>query len=261
MNENSYSQSIEPDNILRVIMNEHIGILMSHLSKGKWHITKVDLVDVGTGTLRVEVAPQNGRHPINVQIDQPVGVSFKYRQNKYIFESPVVGFEPAANAGNGGTIVLQMPERVDVMSKRHYFRVDVPSSLKVNVLFWHRGYYDSDSKEAPQEGYWQGRLLDVSAGGVQVEIGSDQSSHFKTGQLIGMQFTPLPYERPIMLEGRIRRVAMTQDGTHCCLGAQIVGLEATVDGREILKRLCGTVEQYNQINTNTAKEQLNLASH
>ena len=256
MKESSYIESVNAEEILQKVIESRTPVLMSHMSRGKWHITKVNLTDITPGRLRLEITYHPKRHPINIQIDQPVGLSFKFGRSKYMTEAPVAGFEPAINRGQGGTIVLQMPNHIDVMSRRHYFRVDAPESLAVKVLFWHRGYYDTNITQVPIEDYWQGRLVDISAGGIQIEVSKQQIPHFKKGQLIGAQFTALPYKRPIMFEARIRRITETSDGEHFCLAAQIVGLDATVDGRSTLKRLCGIVEQYHQMNQSVPEAQL-----
>ncbi len=138
-----------------------------------------------------------------------------------------------------------------------------------------------------------GRLMDISAGGAQVvvpqrfgpdprfrggdvipaeagitaegqnpsspEQGADPAAAlatgFKKGQFVGVRFTPLPYETPLMLSAQIRNVLPTADGQNASLGLQIVGLEASPEGREVLTRLIGVVERYYQINQSGVKQQ------
>jgi len=232
---------------LQTAATQKTSAVMSHLSKGKWHMTRVILKTIDNTNIHVEIAPKDKPHPINIQIDQPVGISFKLGYNKFIFESAVAGFEPSPNAASGGTIVLNRPDRMEKLGRRNYFRVSIPKDLNVKVLFWHRGYLD-DSTEMPIENYWQAKLLDISAGGMQILISQDQKPNFKVGQLVGLQFTPMPYEKPILLEGQVRHIAPTLDNANLALGVQIIGLEASDDGREKLHRLCSIVEQYHQMN-------------
>jgi hypothetical protein len=69
-----------------------------------------------------------------------------------------------------------------------------------------------------------------------------------------MRFTPLPYEEPLLLNAQIRAMLPTADGESICLGLQMVGLEASSQGREVLSRLVGVVEQYYQMNKSSARD-------
>ena len=103
----------------------------------------------------------------------------------------------------------------------------------------------------------QGKLTDISAGGAQVILPQQNDigkAGFKKGQFISMRFTPLPYETPLVLSAQIRNVLPTADGKNASLGLQIVGLEASSEGRQILTRLIGIVEKYYQMNQSSAKK-------
>jgi len=65
----------------------------------------------------------------------------------------------------------------------------------------------------------------------------------------------MPYEKPLILDAQIRNILPTADGKNICLGLQIVGLEASPEGRGVLQRLCNVVERYFQINQSGAKQQ------
>ncbi len=281
MNELAMLSGVEPRKILQTVIDKKIPAVMSYLSRGKWHVAKVLLTNLGANRLEAQLPPrkmdstlQNTHeepslartqkpHPINIQVNQPVGISLKYEYGKFIFETTVVAFEPSSDPTSGGMIVLKVPDRIEVVQRRSYFRVDVPSSLKVNVMLWHRRYtdempqetQDSDSRRTPPDRYWQGRLTDISAGGAQIVIDNEQKPDFKRGQFIGMRFTPMPYETPLMFNAQIRNILPTADENSICLGLQIVGLEASPEGRQVLQRLCNVVEHYYRINQCTPKEQ------
>ncbi|MHC4476428.1 MAG: flagellar brake protein [Planctomycetota bacterium] len=267
MNEVTMLQGAEPRTILHSVIDKEVPAIMSYQSNGKWHVAKVLLKDLGACRLDVQIMPSRRPHPINIRPDQPVGVSLKYGYGKFIFESRVITLEPSAEGTSGGTIVLAVPDRIEIVQRRSYFRVDVPKSLKVNTLLWRRGRQDQqgpgdDPAAATQaEGparpshYWQGRLVDISAGGAQVVLDSTYGEDFKNGQFVGVRFTPMPYETPVMFNAQIRNILPTADGRCICLGLQIVGLEASPEGRQVLQRLCSVVERYYQINQSTVKQQ------
>lgn len=277
----------EPEKILQTAIDKKVPVIMSYLSKGKWHVAKVLLTELVGDRLSLEsVAPKKKQHPINIQANQPVGISFKYEYGKFVFDTTVVGFEPSfspeADEGWGGTMILAVPDRIEVVQRRSYYRVDVPESLKVKVVLWHRGGRGQAKKQIEDaaddvHNYCQGRLVDISAGGAQVVVScSDQAGcpawvrreskgntsrtfcagelDFKKGQFVGMRFTPMPYETPLVVSAQIRNILPTADGKSASLGLQIVGLEASPEGREVLARLISIVEQYYQINQSGARQ-------
>jgi len=252
MNEVAMLRGAEVRNILQTVIGKKVPAIMSYLSKGKWHVAKVQPTNLGANRLAVCVLPGKKPHPINVQVYQPVGISLKYEYGKFIFETKVVALEPSLGATSGGTVVLAVPERIEIVQRRSYFRVDVPRSLRVNVLLWHRG--KNRTPDEPRN-YWQGKLVDISAGGAQVVVDAGQRPDFKKGQYIGLRFTPMPYETPLEFGAQIRNILPTADEKSICLGLQIVGLEASCEGRGVLRRLCNVVEQYYQINQSSAKQQ------
>jgi len=280
MNEVTMLRGAEPRKILQTVMEKKVPAIMSYLSKGKWHVAKVLLTSLGACRLDVQVSPTKKPHPINIRAGQPVGISLKYGYGKFIFETKVVALEPSADATGGGTIVLDAPDRIEIVQRRSYFRVDVPKSLKVNTLLWHRGQQNREPKgdeerfeglpfckasqngtqtsgedQVPSGRYWQGKLIDISAGGAQVAIDAAEEQDFRNGQFIGVRFTPMPYETPLMFNAQIRNILPTADGKSICLGLQMVGLEASGEGRQVLQRLCGVVERYYQINQSSVKQQ------
>lgn len=280
--------------ILRTVISEKVPAIMSYLSKGKWHVAKVVLTNLNGKRLSIEsIRAQNKQRPINIQVGQPVGISFKHEYGKYVFDTTVTGLElpvgqsseqPAGdeNRGRGGSIVLEAPDRIEVVQRRSYFRVEVPESLKVKVLLWHRSAKHETNNRAQDRSEQvhkccQGRLLDISAGGAQVVVpnenlknypaadgqmnkpdGSADSdtgkSSFKKGQFLWVRFTPMPYERPLTFSAQIRNILPTADAQGISLGLQIVGLEASPEGHEVLTRLISIVGRYYQINQTGTKQ-------
>ncbi|MHC4571990.1 MAG: flagellar brake protein [Planctomycetota bacterium] len=267
MNEVAMLSGAEPRKILQTVVEEKTPAVMSYLSKGKWHVAKVLLTGLGANRLNVNILPRKKPYPINIQVDQPVGISLKYGYGKFIFETKVTGLEPSPGTTSGGTILLAVPDRIEIIQRRSYFRVEVPNSLKVNVLLWHRCHTTDDgecgkeclatpdNEQMPTDRYCQGKLVDISAGGLQIAVDSEKGADFKKGQFIGLRFTPMPYETPLMFNAQIRNILPTVDNKSICFGLQIVGLEASPEGRQVLQRLCNVVERYYQINQSSAKQQ------
>lgn len=261
----------ESQTVLGTVVQNQSPAIMSYLSKDKWHVAKVVMKRFAGNRLYIEGYHADGKpHPINIRIDQPVGMNFKHAYGKFVFDTVVVDLEPSCDPESGGTIVLAVPERIGVIQRRSYFRVNVPPSLKVNVVLWHR-----TGKRATTEKthvYYEGRLMDISAGGAQVIVplrraagGSSLApegqgvpageTDFRKGQFMGVRFTPMPYETPLMFNAQIRNVLPTADHAGLCIGLQIVGLEASDEGRDILGRLANVVEHYHRVNQLNGTEQ------
>jgi hypothetical protein len=267
-----------PREILQTVIEKKTPAVMSYLSKGKWHVAKVLLTDLGANRLDVRVLPGRVTNDepratsdcrtslMNIQVNQPVGISLRYGYGKFIFETTVIALEPTPAPTSGGMISLMVPDRIEVIQRRSYFRVDVPGSLKVKVMLWHCRYTDERSEiqqtgtrtphtlRTPPEYYWQGKLTNISAGGAQIVVDTAQKPDFERGQFIGLRFTPMPYEMPLMFDAQIRNILPITDQKSIYLGLRIVGLEASPEGRQVLQRLCSVVEHYYQINQYSAKQ-------
>jgi hypothetical protein len=163
---------------------------------------------------------------------------------KYLFDSTVQAVQAK---GQTVQILLNLPDRVECVQRRLYHRQPVPAGMKVKVLFWHRGYLD-DSDTSPKELYWQGRLLNLSAGGAQFEIEIEQKEHFKVGQLLGIQFTPMSYQKPLLLESHVKYLKEQSDKLLFKIGVEFLGLEAGPEGRELLSHLLKVVAEYEKMN-------------
>jgi hypothetical protein len=257
-------QGQESYTVLQAVAEQQSPAIMSYLSKDKWHVAKVTLKSLMDNKLYIEGCHVPGKpHPINIRIGQPVGLNFKHAYGKFVFDTVVVGLEPSADPDSGGTIVLTVPERIGVVQRRSYFRVNVPESLKVNVVLWHRT--GSHQVKEPMHNYYEGQLMDISAGGAQLIVPAKNGKvegapgsgpfDFHKGQFVGVRFTPLPFETPLVFNAQIRNILPTADHAALCLGLQIVGLEASEEGRHILARIANVVEHYYDINQASGKQQ------
>lgn len=217
-------------------------VVLSFTRQGKWRIlnTKIhgfnDETIVLTSQSEVE----------DTEAYQPVGICMQLDHFKYLFESTVTQVE-------NGTIIVEFPEKAEKMQRRAYNRQPVPSTMKVKSLFWHRGYLD-DSDKKPEEQYWQGRLINLSAGGAQIAVNMDQKEYFSSGQLLGIQFTPMCYQKPLLLESHVRYLIDDPDHEQFLVGIEFLGLEASDQGRKALERLVEVIDEYEKMNGESSSE-------
>ncbi len=219
--------------------------ILSHMSRGKWHMSKVLLTYASDSAVHVDILHKEKPLPLNIKLNQPVGLTFKQDYSKFICETTVIGFEQSTNPNCGGRLVLDLPAKLEKMQKRSFYRVRIPEDMTVKTTFWHRGF--KDSLVAPSDQAWEGHLLDLSAGGLQIGVSCEKKPNFKLGQLIGVQFRALPQRKLLILEGQVRHVAKTADGSNLCLGVQIVGLETSQEGREKLREIVEIVDEFQKI--------------
>jgi len=102
MNEVVMLDGARPKEILQTAIDKKITAIMSYLSKGKWHVAKIRLTDLTGERLSAESTAlhlQRKQRPINIQVHQPVGISFKYEYGKFVFDATVS--LPRAPTGGG----------------------------------------------------------------------------------------------------------------------------------------------------------------
>ena len=229
--------------VLAAVRSDGIECTMSYLAKGRWNVVNVRICGISRLTLQLELVNGLDSEEMAIDIDQPVGLVFYHELSKYMFETSVMGFESGINEGQNGWLIVRFPDSCEHMHRRVYERVAVPESLKVEVLFWHRGYTDGQCG-VPLDNYWQGSLFDLSAGGLMLTVGDKFNADYRDGQLVGLQFTPLPYEKPLLVEGQIKHIAAGDEDGEMHLGVEFVGLEACAEGRDKLGRIAETLEVY-----------------
>lgn len=253
MNEVTILHGTAPRKILRGLLEKKIPVFMSYLVHANWHVARVIVTSLGEDRFDVKLSPQRRAKPVNIQTGQFTGISFKYGYgggyDKFVFDSIVLDVDFAADGNTGNRITLMMPGEIDQVPRRSYVRVNVPASSKVSVEFWHRYCSSSEGKVTIAAGpRWEADLVDISVGGMQLAVTGVKPGEFRKGDSVGLRFIPMPHETPLMFNAQLKTVLPTADGTSVCYGLQMLGLEASPEGRLVLARLAGIVEQYRQMN-------------
>jgi hypothetical protein len=225
---------------------------MCHMAGGKWVRNDVVLCEFGESGIVIQTPVGSSVHFKKLQIHQPVGISFQINHEKFIFDSVIIGFDSAITT-HGGRVLLEMPEVMEKMPRRTHDRQPVPLNLNIHVLFWHRGYADNTT-HVPVESYWQGQLTNLSATGAQVSVGLGLAECFGPNQLVGLQFTPMFYQKPILVEAQVVHLRREDAEGKLYLGLEFLGLEVSIDGRTVLHRLADIVEEYAKMNEGAAAE-------
>lgn len=238
----------KPKRIIKSAMDSDKPLRMSFLKDGKWVVRRGFITELRADNFDVSVAPHRKNEDLEIPPGTSVGLSIHSKRghgyDNFVFGTRVTAVKWSGDSEGAPSMVLELPEDIEMVQRRNYQRVKVPKSMQVEVDLW--------NKRSPQTGEnrerYKGRLIDISAGGVQVGLSRECTGQFKHGDYLGIEFLPLANETVLRFNGRVKSVLPTADGSGICLGLEMVGLEASAEGRLILQRICSIVEQYRQMN-------------
>lgn len=250
MNEIRLLQGNELKQVLQAVCDRRTPVFISYLVDGDWFVARALVTAVREDSFDIRISPRKRSQSIGIKACQFVGISFQFgfgqEYDRFIFDASVIGFKSSSGSDNKEAIILSLPQQIERVQKRSYIRVEVPKSLEVCVKLWNQKFNATDNRELKSA--LMGWLVDISAGGMQVVLDFAVGADFKAGQYLRLRFSPLSNETPIMFNARIKNISSTADGHNLSLGLEMVGLEASPEGRLILQRLCNVVEQYQKIN-------------
>ena len=215
-------------------------VVGSLLIEGQWRLLSLRVYGCSDNSIILESQSpcQEFKH------HQPIGISIHLGHFKYLFDSTI---QKTDEMGPFGRIFLDFPDTIEQVERRAYHRQPVPRNTTVKVIFWHRGYLDASDNE-PAENYWEGMLLNLSARGAQFEIKTSHQEYFKLGQVLGIQFTPMSYQKPLLLESHVKYVNGQPSSRPFRIGVEFLGLEASPERRADLDRILEIVAEYEKTN-------------
>ncbi len=244
----------EPHKLLQALVDENIPIYISYLSDRRWQIARAIVTGVFDKNFKVRITPQSTAKPVRLKHSLTAGISFQYGLEKgygrFFFETTVESIEKAADTNLLNSVCFEMPQEIEMIQRRSFIRVKVPKSLEVPVNIWVQDFFtSSDGQHSAQVSQsWTGHLIDISAGGLAVAINLSEGPALEKSQFVHLKFNPLPNETVLVFNAYVKSISPSADGKAVCIGMEMVGLEASSEGRLILQRLCNTVEQYSKLN-------------
>lgn len=215
---------------------------LSCLHGGKWGVFDIRILAAGPDHIHLQLISET-RPGLVFKKELPVGLCLQLEYDKYVFESVIL--EPPS--GKDNRLAIEIPDQIEKMQRRVYARHAVPTGLNVRAMFWHRGYPE-EVNNAPHEDYWQGKLENLSAGGAMICVDRDIRDCFSIGQFVGVQFTPMSYQKPLLLEAQVRHLEAYDDQQGFLVGVEFLGLEASPEGRDVLHRLLEVIDEYEKMN-------------
>lgn len=236
--------------ILQRALEGKMPVVLSFFYDGQWEVVRALITKMDDSFFSLKITPRKKTSSSIMHMTRSVGVSLKNgfsdNNDRFVFDT-IVSATDFPEGSSIGTITLAMPERIELVQRRNFVRVKVPHSLDVNVRLTRRELKGQAMKEFNIDAYhaWQGKLIDISAEGLSIAINLEQGPDFEIGQFIKIDFIPIPDETPLVFNAYVRNLSNSADGEFLCMGLEIIGLEASPEGRLVLQRICNTVEQYN----------------
>ncbi|MBN1796199.1 MAG: hypothetical protein JW804_05955 [Sedimentisphaerales bacterium] len=239
--------------ILEYTLEKNIPFDFCYLDAGKWHKGRAVPLGVDEDILTVRITPKRKTQSSSILKGQMLGISFKDEyengHDRFIFGTEVLSVIRAVDDKAIEILELEFPEEIEVIRNKSYLRVNVPEQLKIDAELCRRDYpSDNGSKAAAQvcQG-WSGSLVNIAANGLSVSVDAAKGVDFSKGQYVGIKFTPQANVTPVSFNAYIRSVMPAINSNDIELDMEIVGLEATPQGRMVLQRLCNVVGIYRKI--------------
>jgi len=135
----------------------HTPAILTIRGDGTWSNLHSYILAVRDGTLLLELPlPEEGRPPHEFSPNESIGVSFKYKHHKHIFNSSVVGMQtmPVDGGGNLRVLALAAPSKMQRLQRRAYLRADVPPNRVVRASFWLGGREAEPAGGSPDRPVW-----------------------------------------------------------------------------------------------------------
>jgi c-di-GMP-binding flagellar brake protein YcgR len=160
--------------------------------------------------------------------------SFRRGHRKYLFVSAILDQTTVVIDGQQQeAFVLSWPEGVQQVQRRLYFRASVPNEMKLAARIWNSvAAIDTAPAGSP---LCLGRILDISAGGTQVQLPSPEALTIDKSYLMEIEL-PKP-EQPVLVLAQVRRIDAIPGSNEYRYGLQFLSLDHTPRGQETLLRL------------------------
>lgn len=239
---------LQRDELLAESAQQHTQLTLTTKASGRWRTYKSTMLDITRGKRALVVSypiVKDGESPEFIPGEQ-IGVTFRHRNRKLLFSAVVFGRGPESEgspcSGDPTPLLLTWPAQIEQLQRRAYHRVEIPRESPVAIRLW-RGSLGPDGGivPAPSRGVL-GRLLDLSVGGVRVEVAEADDPSLEPNDAAVVEFAPEPHQPSITAEVCFRHVQPSSPGW-LSLGFQFIGLEVTPNGQAVLARLARTVSR------------------
>ncbi|NLX14565.1 MAG: PilZ domain-containing protein [Phycisphaerales bacterium] len=179
---------------------------------------------------------------VRIPADGRISVSFEYGMKTCQFESRVVKapIQDDAARKHGPPVKLEWPTEVIEQQRRRFDRVGVPAGCSVPVTV----YRLSDGGDTAQsEPLLSGRMLDLSPGGLSMELSADQDLMAQDDDRVICAFATDTGGPRLKVWGRVRHGKRTGRG-NLRLGMQFLDLDVGLQGQSNRKNIISLASKF-----------------
>jgi c-di-GMP-binding flagellar brake protein YcgR len=177
---------------------------------------------------------------------ESIGVSLKLKHHKYLFLAGVADFgNEQAREGTGPLLVLDHPTRMQRLQRRSYIRAQVPSGCLARAAFWVGGHLNEPAGGSPDRPVWNGRVVNLSAGGFSVRTSEECVRLLEMGYFVGTRLLFGVGQEAVYADACVRHIAPDEDGA--VVGFQFLGLEYSDEGKSALQAISRKVNEFHAI--------------
>lgn len=177
--------------------------------------------------------------------------SFRKGNSKLLFVSAIVDQKKVLiNGREEDAFVLAWPEGLQQIQRRMYHRASVPADIPLQARFWGPApFVDKTPEESPIE---TGRVVDISVGGAQIEVPSQDKLILNRPYLLQIEL-PEP-EDPVLVQGQVRRMETVQGSSTFRFGMQFMSLGHTPKEQQTMTRIAEFANYIRSINYEREQE-------
>jgi c-di-GMP-binding flagellar brake protein YcgR len=210
---------------------------------GEWANLQSRVIGMRDQCLLLEMPAGFQGAPHEFQAGESVGVSLKLKHHKYLFLAGVAHLEPSGGEeGEGPVLVLGRPMRMQRLQRRAYVRAPVPQGCVARAAFWLGGCLNEPAGTSPDKPVWNGRVIDISAGGFSVRTSDESVRLLEMGYFLGTRLLFGAGQEAIYADACLRHITAGPDGA--ALGFQFLGLEYSEEGKQALRSISRKVSEF-----------------
>lgn len=189
----------------------------------------------------------DGGAPHEFVPSESVGIGFKFKHHKHMLSTIVVGLDNIAlNEGEKVPVLaVECPSTMERLRRRVYVRAAVPANRIVRASFWLGGYESEPAGTSPGRPVASGKVMDISAGGLQVLSTQDAGMVLDVGDVIGLRITFGSDDEVVYADAQFRHAMQADDGI--MLGFQFIGLGQSPEGKSALQIISSKVTEFQKM--------------
>ncbi len=230
--------STQIDEALAGATERHLPVTLTIRVDDNWRILYSRCLRLQDEHLLIESPKAEGEHPPHeFKPADRVGVSFKFKHHKHIFSATVAGTEKLRldDGTEADALSLCVPTQMKRLQRRAFTRAAVPPGRIVRAAFWTGGLQAEPRRSSVETPVWSAKVVNISAGGVQVLCEPTVAQVLDAGEIVGMHISFGVSEEAVSCDAQFRHLEDIGGGV--LLGFQFVGMDQTPKGREGMQQI------------------------